>query len=387
MQARFRSALSTHPYLEDALHHLETQVGEVPAPDLALVFFSAHFTPQAKDLLHGIQALFTPRHIAGVSAESVLATGSEVERQPAISLMLAWFPGVTIHLQHYHTDDWNRLLSTAEALREALPITERTRLLLLFGDPFSTPMGGLLDAINEYHPGLNVSGGMASGASMPGGNALLCNDQVHQRGMLALAFEGDLHAETVVSQGCRPLGEPLSVTLAHRNIILRLENEPATTQLQRMIDTLPEETRAQLGQGLFVGRATNPTLETFGRGDFIIRPIIGLDQRSGAIALGDYVRSGDVVQFFLRDAETAREDLEMLLLPQTFREPPAGVLLFTCNGRGTRMYPHPNGDVSVLADYLGADLPLSGFFCAGEIGAVNGQNFLHGHTASLVIFR
>jgi len=384
---RFLSALSTQTSPEAAVRDLASQVAFSAPPDLALVFFSAHFTPCAGRLQHLLQAAFQPAHLAGVSAESVLATGREVEGAPAVSLMLAWLPGISLLLRCHYSDDWNRLLSTKRALEEALPLSPETRLLLLFGDPFSTPMSGLLDALNEYYPGLLVAGGMASAAGMPGGNRLLCNGETSTRGLAALAFSGDVRVDTLLSQGCRPVGEPLSVTLAHRNVILRLENQPATAQLQQVIAALPEDARRQLGQGLYLGRATNPQREAFGRGDFVIRPIIGLDQRSGAIALGDFVRRGDVVQFFLQDAATAREDLEMLLLPHSFRPPPAGALLFTCSGRGTRLYDHPDGDIRILHDYLGADLPISGFFGAGEIGAADGKNFLHGHAASVVLFR
>ncbi len=384
---RFLSTLSARPSPAEAVRDLCAQVDVAAPPDLALVFFSAQFVPRAEELQRLLREAFAPALLAGVSAESVLATGREVERAPAVSLMLAWLPGVSLLARRYHSEDWNRMVSTRQALEEALPVYQETRLLLLFGDPFSTPMSGLLDALNEYYPGLPAAGGMASAAAMPGGNRLLCNGETAARGLVALAFSGDVRVDTLLSQGCRPVGEPLRVTLAHRNVILRLENQPAAAQLQEVIEALPEETRRRLGQGLFIGRATNPQRETFGRGDFVIRPIIGLDQRSGAIALGDFVRSGDVVQFFLRDAETAREDLELLLLPHSFRPPPAGALLFPCNGRGTRLYDHPDGDIRILHDYLGADLPVGGFFGAGEIGAADDKNFLHGHAASVVLFR
>lgn len=64
---------------------------------------------------------------------------------------------------------------------------------------------------------------------------------------------------------------------------------------------------------------------------------------------------------------------------------PSGALLFTCNGRGTRLFPAPNHDAELVSSYLGG-APLAGFFCAGELGPVGGKNFLHGFTASLAIF-
>jgi small ligand-binding sensory domain FIST len=139
-------------------------------------------------------------------------------------------------------------------------------------------------------------------------------------------------------------------------------------------------------KGLYIGRAIATHERELGRGDFVVRGIMGIDRESGAVTVQDFLKEGETIQFHLRDAATAREDLEMMLLPQTLYEPPRGGLLFTCNGRGSRFYGYPDGDVSIIHNALG-ELPLAGLFCAGEIGPVGGRNFVHGHTASLVLFR
>ena len=138
--------------------------------------------------------------------------------------------------------------------------------------------------------------------------------------------------------------------------------------------------------GLFIGRAINADCETLGRGDFLVRGIVGAEPENGAIVVGDHIETGEKVQLHVRDAETAAEDLELLLTPQTLYDPPSGALLFTCNGRGAGLYGHPDGDISILQGALGG-VEAAGFFCAGEIGPIGGNNFLHGHTASIVLIR
>ncbi|MDX1524307.1 MAG: FIST C-terminal domain-containing protein, partial [Anaerolineae bacterium] len=149
---------------------------------------------------------------------------------------------------------------------------------------------------------------------------------------------------------------------------------------------LSEADQGLLQNGLFIGRAINDNQAELGRGDFLIRGISGIDRENGALIVSDYLQSGETVQFHLRDANTAEEDLEMMLTPQLLYDPPAGAMLFSCNGRGTRLYPHPDGDISTIRKVVG-DVDLAGFFCAGEIGPIGGRNFLHGHTASLALFR
>ncbi len=387
----FASALTDEALLEDALHRLETQLAASlrarGKPDLALVFFTPHFVPRVEELQTGIRALCQPKHLLGASAEGLIGTGRELENAPGISLLLGWLPEARLAAFHLDSENWNALVNSESAFRQAFPLPEETGLLLLLADPFSVPAGGVLDALNDYYPGLPAAGGMASAGHAPNSNVLLCDGHRASRGLVSLAVAGSFEVSPIVTQGCRPIGKPLSVTLAHRNVVLRLENASATEQLQQVIESLPEEMHARLRQGVFVGCAIDPRKERYGRGDFLIRPIIGLDQRSGAIALSDYVRSGDVVQFFVRDPQTAREDLELLLTPHTFRPPPAGVLLFTCTGRGRSLYGRPDGDIRILHDHLGERLPVGGMFCDGEIGMVEGRNYLHGHSASVVLLR
>jgi small ligand-binding sensory domain FIST len=110
---------------------------------------------------------------------------------------------------------------------------------------------------------------------------------------------------------------------------------------------------------------------------------------SGAIQITDLIRVGQTVRFHVRDAETVDEDLRenSLLARKRARSapPPAVALLFTCNGRGMRLFDQPDHDVKLIHESFGP-IPVAGFFAMGEIGPIGGQNFLHGFTASVVLF-
>jgi small ligand-binding sensory domain FIST len=215
---------------------------------------------------------------------------------------------------------------------------------------------------------------------------MLLNERLLNHGAIGAALVGNFEVDIIVSQGCRPIGPALTVTNAWQNLIYTLEDEPPLVHLQKLFQTLSGEDRELLQNGLFLGRAIAPQPEGLGRGDFLIRGVMGIDQRSGAMVVTDSIERGETIQFHLRDAATAEEDLEMMLTPQLFYDPPSGGMLFSCNGRGSRLYDHPNGDISVIQKVVG-DINLAGFFCAGEIGPIGHKNFLHGHTASLALFR
>jgi small ligand-binding sensory domain FIST len=387
---RFHAAVSeleSTPHAADAVV-ASAEAAELPGVDLAFLFFTAHHAPEAEALLHAVQSALNPGAIVGCSGEGVIGPDLEIERAPGVALMLASLPGVNVHAFHIEKAEWRELLDDPEALRERAGAGEQTRALLAFGDPFTTPTIQLLPAIDQLIPGLPVIGGMASAARQPGENRLLYNDSVHNEGMVGVSLSGDaLDVQTVVSQGCRPFGTTFVVTKSKDNVIHTLGGRPALQALRDAIMDMPVADRELLQNGLFVGRATTEYKESFARGDFLVRTVMGVDNDAGSIAVGDYVRMGQTVQFHVRDAATATEDLGLLLAPDKLGEtPPAGALLFSCNGRGRRLFPCACHDVAAAAKAM-PGTPIAGFFAAGELGPVAGKNFIHGHTASFALFR
>lgn len=389
---KFFSALTVESRAADAIADLTDQLwtqGFRPGGDivdLALVFLSSHFTHQAEIIRQALQTLLSPSVLLGSSAEGVVGDDREIEGLPSISLMVARLPGIELKPFALHDIDWSCILLEPEGLVELVQAPAKTQLFILLADPFSTPIDDVLQTFNLAFHSVPVTGGMSSGALRPNGNALILDDQAYASGAVGVALAGNLDIDILVSQGCRPIWRPFVVQSANKNWIYQLERKAPLTWIQELIPELSIEERTLLQNGLFVGRAIKAGQDLLGQGDFLIRGVTAIDQESGAIAVADQIQEGEVIQFHLRDSLTATEDLEMMLIPQVFLNPPDGALLFTCNGRGTRLYDHPDGDISVIRKNLG-DFHLAGFFCAGEIGPIGDQNFVHGHTASLVLFR
>ena len=188
---------------------------------------------------------------------------------------------------------------------------------------------------------------------------------------------------SVVSQGCRPIGEPFVITKAERNVIYELGGQPAHNQLKAIHDRLPTRDKDLMRMGIHLGRVVNEYQDSFEYGDFLMRNVTGFDPEDASISVGDFYRAGQTVQFHLRDSVSASQDLEQMLRKNV--DAPRAALLFTCNGRGLRLFEDPHHDAGKIRDVAG-EIPCAGFFCAGEIGPVGGQNFLHGFTASVALF-
>ncbi len=384
---RCAAALSTHRMISEAVREVCQQALHQLAapPDLALLFASAEYAPQMERIAGEVCDILHSETLLGCTGEAILGNEREVEGEAALSLWLAHLPGVRVEPMHLHFE------RTAEGgnfhgMPSGEPWPEDAALLLL-GEPYSFPADALLERLNEDRPGVPILGGMASGATAPGDNCLVFGRRVLHEGAVAARLSGNLRIRSVVSQGCRPIGRPLVVTKGERNVIYELGGVPSLEQLNEMFPTLSPREQELVQSGLHVGRVTSEYQESFDYGDFLVRNVLGADPNSGALLIGDYIRIGQTVQFHVRDERTADDDLRGLCreAAEAQAAPPAGALLFTCNGRGTRLFSEADHDVRCLREQW-PGLPVSGFFAQGEVGPVGGKNFLHGFTASIALF-
>src|SRR5438034_1491256 len=269
-----------------------------------------------------------------------------------------------------------------------MPSPESSASTLIIGEPFTTPVEALLGELRKRYPNGPAIGGMASGAHQPGGNRLIYNGQAVEEGTVGVAVTGAVCIRTVVSQGCRPIGDRFMITQADQNVIHELSGKPALECLREVFSLLSPAEQRQAERALHLGVVIDEHKGQFERGDFLIRNLIGVDQKTGSLAVADYVRVGQTVQFQIRDGASASEDLRALLTGEredTHAGDPIGALLFSCNGRGQRFFRTPHHDVTAVREKMGG-IPVGGFFAMGEIGPVGGNNFLHGYTASVALF-
>lgn len=394
-KSRFASALSTRHDLEEALAEVVAGVRQDLAgcrPDLLAVFATRHYGAPLAGIGPRLREDTGAGAVVGCTGESIIGGQREVEGQAGLALWAAHLPGTRVQpfeVQAMQGPDRRPVFSPAPEPESA----ERSSVLLLV-DPFRFPVDLYLRHLNQALPGVPVMGGLASGGESAGQNLLFTGAGLASAGASGVLLEGEIELRSVVSQGCRPVGKPWVVTACDRNAIHKLGGRPAGDVLVETLNSLSPGDRELFRHGAFVGLAVDPTRSEFERGDFLVRVIVDMDQTSRALLVTDMVRRGQTIQFLTRDAESAGEDLEQLLRSQGGGELAspdepwrAGALLFTCNGRGTRMFAVPDHDATCVRKGLAAEVPVAGFFAGGEIGPVGGQNFLHGFTASVAIFR
>jgi len=357
--------------------------------DLAFVFASGQHLGMAKWLLSEVHERLEPRNLLGCGAGGTVAGGRELEDTPGLVVWGASLPGAeleTMHLTAEREAEGFRLLGLPPSLADSPEgQVAHDESVIALCDPFSFPPEELLAALERSRPQVPVLGGLAS-ASFAGGAMLLQDGEVCTDGAVAVRLSG-VELLPCVSQGAGPVGPEMTITRAEANLIGELAGKPALQRISEVIDSLSEPERQLAASGVLIGLVIDENRPEYDRGDFLVRPIIGVNRDSGAIGIGEDVRVGQTVRLQVRDAASADEDLRAALRAQAQAvgsEGAAGALLFTCNGRGSHMFEVPDHDAAAIEDALGA--PTAGFFCAGEIGPVGGRNFLHGFTATMAVF-
>ena len=353
-------------------------------PDVAVLFTSGEHMGNTDEIAAAVVELLNPGAFVGTTAVSVAAGEREIEEETAAVLWVASLGGGNApRARAVRLGGVPDPAADDEALAAALDEVHAAGDLsmIVLADPYSYPVDAALGHWAERWPDVSVLGGLSSGAPMPGGNRIVVDGSVHRDGAAALIVGGSANVTHLVSQGCRPIGQPYIITEAEGNVVKSLGGMPPFERLQQVFSKLDPADQRLVQRGLHVGRVTDERKIDFERGDFLIRGVLGADRDSGAIAIGDEAPIGATVQFHVRDAETADEDLRAALAHSLQTE---GALLFTCNGRGTHLFDAPHHDASALVNQTSAE--VAGMFCAGEIGPVGARSYVHGFTASMALF-
>lgn len=364
-------------------------------PNLVLVFLAEQTEEVFAELARSLRARFPQAQLLGCSVQGTICNGQELESGPSAVVWAGELPDVEIgsfHLNFQRTSEGAAFAGEGD-LADLSEWEPADSALIALGDPYTFPMDVYLERLRDEAPLMPVVGGMASGGAGPGLTLLMRNGVLVNHGAIFASLrnrrmDGLPRFSSVVSQGCRPIGEPFVVTGAERNQVFGLGGKPAIEQLIKIYRELPTQEQRMLQMGMHLGIAVDEYRDRFGFGDFLIRNVMQLNQEEGFLVVGDFVRVGQTVQFHLRDEVSAGAELKMRLqqmLANLQPQRPVGGLLFSCNGRGQNLFSTPNHDAELIRSTVG-EIPLAGFFAAGEIGPVSGVNFVHGYTASGLFF-
>lgn len=385
---KWASTLTNSPSVEKSIKLGLAEIREKlggETPDLAFLFVSPEYRDDLIDLWPVLRREINIKHLIGCTAGGVIGAGKEVEQEAAVSITAAVLPNVQITPFQFQQPGLPDGDKSPRVWRDLIGVSpEQNPSFFIFSDPFSIDSDALIAGLDYAFPNAVKVGGVASGGYETRENLLLLDEKIMSHGAVGMALSGEIKVEAVVAQGCRPIGKTLSITASDGNVLLALDNEPPLKYVQELYEKLTDRDKELLSSSLFLGIVMDPYRTEPKQGDFLIRNIIGVDQATGHLAIGAALRNGQTVQFHLRDANTSHDDLQQMLAKSPLENKASGAVLFSCMGRGQRLYGNANHDSDLLKSVIG-DVPVGGFFCNGEIGPVGGKTYLHGYTSSIAV--
>ena len=402
----FFHAHATHPDWRVALALAAAQLkGQQQAAGaaeatLGWVYLSDHHAAQAGAVLADLKQRWPGVGWVGAVGIGIAASGVEYFDEPALALMLCSLPREQF-----------RVFSGVRPLGGFAAQTAQVH-----ADPSTADLAGLIGEMSDRTATGYLFGGLASARGDGGnaaGRALHIADGVFEGGLSGVAFGPGVALVSRVTQGCQPVGPVRRVTSAERNLVLQLDGEPALDALLRDLqldNAAPRDVMARLRQtlvGLSDGSDDAPARPGQFGADTRVRHLIGLDPARRGVAIGETVEPGMQLAFCARNTEAARRDLVRIcaeireeLEPETLpleaalalrdsdpAQPPhpaqriAGAIYVSCCGRGGPHFGAPSAELALVRHALG-DVPLVGFFAAGEIA----RQHLYGYTGVLTVF-
>jgi len=374
--------------VEQAVRQVNQDVPSTPV-SVALVFLTINFKDNFEEILEHIRFETRAVHLIGCSAAGLIGNGQEIEGRSGISLMTLRLPDTSLAAFHFelpaleeeHTPEYWRHKTGVAA--------DQISGWLLFGDAFNTPCDRLVTELGAAYPNKPIVGGLASTPFMDEPETFLFLDnKIIQNGAVGVAIGSGTRIDTIISQGCTPIGVPHTITKADQNIIFEIGSQPAYDVLVETVKKLDSDLQSRARGNLFVGLVMNEYLEEYKRGDFLIRNILGANPEQGFLAVGALPHAGQTLQFQLRDKAAAHEEMVSLLETvhrKMGKTRPMAALVCSCNGRGIGLFQTPNHDAEQVGKIFDP-VEVAGFFCSGEIGPVGDKNFLHGYTSAIALF-
>jgi small ligand-binding sensory domain FIST len=353
-------------------------------PSCGFLFLSASWLPQSNEVLDLVRLHGRIPLLVGSVGGGLIGRNQEAEGVAGMSLLLVSLPQTKLTPVLISSEQIEESTGPAYWQMETGLGPEDVDSWIVLANPYAPDLERWLAEWNIAFPDAPSIGGLSSGGEN-NDNSLLLDGKPIDAAVLALAVKGG-KVRTIVSQGCKPVGEPFTITHAEDNLVYALGSRPAYQVLSETFNGLSADEKERARGNLFAGLAASEYIADLKRGDFLVRNLLGADPQTGAVAIGARARTGQTLQYQLRDKITAHADLfELAKINEHQGCDPIASLVFSCNGRGQRFFGVPDHDAATLTEIFGP-VPSAGLFCNGEIGPIGKASYLHGYTASIALF-
>jgi small ligand-binding sensory domain FIST len=356
--------------VDDCLQQLSNKA---QGSTLGFVYVADHFVPHLQSILEALNASPDSPHWVGTVGVGICSSGKESYEQPALSLMATDISSEHFRLFNALDDDLDNFRADHQAWYE----NNAAHLGVLHGDPYNSHLPQLISQLADTLPNGYLVGGLTSSR---GDNLQITGSGLTKDSISGVIFSEHVPVATALTQGCSPVAGKRRITDYTRNIIISIDDQPALEVMKADIGELVPDDMQTIGDTIFAGFPVKGS----DTGDYLVRNLMGVDENNKLIAVGQMLEDNQEIMFCRRDSDSARQDMTRMLSNLNKRiagQTIKGALYYSCLGRGRTLFGTDSAELKMIQDELG-DIPLTGFFCNGEIA----HDQLYGYTGVLTVF-
>jgi len=314
-------------------------------------------------------------HWTGSIGLGICASGTEYFAEPGLAILVA--SSTTPCFRPFGTvaEDFGSF----DAEHGEWCARHRPQGAIVHADPGNPSLPGLMRGLAGRLSGGFLVGGLTS-TRAPEGPMMQVAGGVTSGGLSGVLLAPEVGLSTRLTQGCTPIGPAREISRGERNLVFEIEGRPALDVFREDIGEILARDLRRVAGYIFAALPTRGP----DSGDYVVRNLVGIDPRTGIIAIGEQISSGQEVMFCRRDAQSAATDMHRMLaeLRNDHERPPAGGLYFSCLARGPNLFGPNASEMEMIRETFG-DLPVVGFFGNGEIS----NDRLYAYTGVLALFR
>ncbi|MEM1400439.1 MAG: FIST N-terminal domain-containing protein [Pseudomonadota bacterium] len=355
---RFRAAVGRGADWHEAMVECLSQLGEVGHANIGIVYIHDSLSGQVGPITAGLRTATGINDWIGTTCGGVFGGAEDGPSDTSLSILIGRFAEGQV-----------RLFGKGSRGRTAWVRRHNPTAGLVHSTSGEGDLSSALVRLRRA-TGADLVGGVAGGF----GQSTQIGERLSEQGLSGALFSESVPVLSSITQGCSPISQAREITEARGQFVFAIDGQPALNVLKRDIgDVLARDLRRTAGYiyaGLMRRRSSssNGRADHDGRADFLIRDILAMDEKTGALVLSQPARNGQGILFARRDKEAALADLRRMLHQTEARlggRQPNGAIYVSARSRGAALFDDPQTELAEIRRVFG-NVPLTGFTSDGE---------------------
>ena len=353
----------------------------VPLKEPLVLVFADRYQLESKDIFNEVKELYPDGHLVfGSTSGEIMETNVYDE---SIVLTAIEFEQTSFTIVSENVSDYVDIKKMGLAISNKFD-KDKLRHMFIVSDGSFVNGSGLIEGL-ESAEGFkaSITGGLCGDGARFEKTLTSYNENPKQGEVVAIGFYGDaLEVSYANFGGWTPFGPERTITKSKGNVLFEIDGKPALDLYKKYLgDKADELPQAALLYPLTVQQNTES--------EPLVRTILNIDEKENSMILAGDVPMNSKVQLMMSTtddiAEGASNAAEQAM--ENRKNKPELAILVSCVGRKLVLDQRTEDEIEEVAEVIGGQARITGFYSYGEMAPFAGKNEcqLHNQTMTLTL--